>query len=99
MTTVQELPTIGDTSRDGLLQITDTTWDHNGTIKVTVRELIGQRWEDYPGGKEQVIRRARTLARSTLMHPEHTRSSRVLRTWFAEGCSHVTFAVSRNSRY
>lgn len=90
---------IGDMSRDGLLQITDTNWDHNGTLKVTVREMIGQRWEDYPGGRNNVIRRARTLARRALMYPEKTRSSEVVRTWFAEGSSHVTFAVSRNDRY
>lgn len=88
---------IGDTSRDGLLQITDTNWNHNGTLRVTVREMIGQRWEEYPGGRNNVIRRARTLARRALPHPERTRSSKVIRTWVAEGESHVTFAVSRNN--
>ena len=33
--------TIGDTSRDGTLHITDTAWDHNGGLRVTVVDLIG----------------------------------------------------------
>lgn len=90
--------TIGDYSRDGLLQITDTNWDSNGTLTVTVREMIGQYWEDYGHNLDSTIRRARTLARSAL--PEYTkgqtRSSRVVRKWHANGQSHVTFAVSRN---
>lgn len=90
--------TIGDYSRDGLLQITDTNWDSNGTMTVTIREMIGQHWEDYPQENNNVIRRARTLARSAL--PEYTkgqtRSSRVVRKWYANGQSHITFAVSRN---
>lgn len=87
---------IGDYSRDGLLQITDTHWDGNGTLNVTVRELVGQRWEEYPGNGKNVLRRARTLARGALVHPNKTRSSAIVRRWFANGCSHVTFAVSRN---
>lgn len=88
----------GDFSYDGMLQITDAAWDSNGTMMVTVREMIGQKWSEYPGGQDNVIRRARTLARRAL--PEYykgqTKSSKVTRTWFAEGGSHVTFAVSRN---
>lgn len=79
--------TIGDTNRDETLQITDTAWDHNGTMRVTVRELIGQRTIDIPA--------ARRLARTAIHHPDQTRSSRVLRSWFAEGSTHITFAVSR----
>lgn len=33
--------TIGDTTRDGLLEIMDTRWDSNGTMFVTIREKIG----------------------------------------------------------
>lgn len=88
---------IGDRSRDGLLEITGTSWDGYGTLTVTVRELVGQPWESYPGDG-LVIRRARTLARSAL--PEHydgeTRKSPEVRRWWADGCSHITFAVSRN---
>lgn len=69
--------TIRDRSRDGLLEITDTHWDHNGTMFVTVRELIGSGC--WVGGLP--VRR--------------TRSSRVVRRWSAQGCDHVTFAVSR----
>jgi hypothetical protein len=83
--------TIGDTTRDGLLQITDTSWDHNGTLRVTVRERIGSGcWE---GGLP--IERMRRLARRAIAHPHKTRSSRVVRRWHAQGCEHVTFAVSR----
>lgn len=86
--------TIGDRTRDGLLEITDTSWDYNGTLRVTVRELIGSGgWVDgFP------VARARRLARRALQHPETIRSSRVVRRWHHAGCEHVTFAVSRLSR-
>lgn len=84
--------TIGATSRDGLLQITDTSWDGNGTLRVTVRETVGG-MGSWPNGLP--IAAMRRLARRALMYPERTRSSRVLRTWYAEGTWHVTFAVSR----
>lgn len=91
----------GDMSRDGLLQITDARWNSNETMYVIVREMVGQKWSDYPGGQDNVIRRARTLARRALVEYStgQTRSSAVVRTWFAQGSSHVTFAVSRNDRY
>jgi hypothetical protein len=86
--------TIGARSRDGLLEITDTRWDGNGTLFVTVRELIGTGcWR---GGLP--IERMRRLARRALMYPERTRSSRVVRQWSAQGADHVTFAVSRLER-
>ncbi len=82
--------TIGATNPDGLVQITDTAWDSNGTMRVTVRELVGERsWST------SALSKARRLARRTLMYPEKTRSSRVIRTWHANGQMHVTFAVSR----
>ncbi len=83
--------TIGDRTRDGLLEITDTRWDSNGTLFVTVRELIGTGC--WTGGLP--IARMRRLARRALAHPDKTRSSRVVRRWSAQGCDHVTFAVSR----
>ena len=83
--------TIGDRSRDGLLEIADTNWDHNGTLRVTVRELIGTGC--WVGGLP--IRRMRTLARRALPYPEKTRSSRVIRRFSSGGCDFVTFAVSR----
>jgi len=86
--------TIGDRTRDGLLEITDTHWDHNGTLLVTVRELIGS--GGWTGGLP--LERMRRLARTALPHPEKTRSSRVVRQWSAQGCDHVTFAVSRLAR-
>ncbi len=82
--------TIGHRSPDNLLEIVDTRWDYNGTMFVTVRELIGT------GGwiKGFPLERARRLARRTL-DPDTIRSSRVVRRFTAEGCDHVTFAVSR----
>jgi hypothetical protein len=85
---------IGDQSRDGLVQITDTRWDHNGTLFVTVRELIGG--HAWTGGVP--IEKMRRLARRALPYPEKTRSSRLVRTWYAGGCDHATFAVSRLER-
>jgi hypothetical protein len=84
--------TIGDTSRDGLLQIVDTSWNHNGTMHVTVRELIGHHC--WIGGVP--IEKMRRLARRAIHHPDKTRSSRVVRKSYSEGCDYVTFAVSRN---
>lgn len=86
-------PETGDFSRNGLYQITDTNWDSNGTLKVTVRERIGER-----GITKARLEAMRRFARRAL--PEYskgqTRSARTVRTWFAQGCSHATFAVSRN---
>jgi hypothetical protein len=82
---------IGATTRDGLLEITDTRWDNNGTMFVTVRELIGTGcWVD-----GLPIARMRRLARRAINQPELTRTSRVVRQWSHGGCDHVTFAVSR----
>lgn len=85
---------IGSCSADGLLEIVDTRWDGNGTLYVTVRELIGG-FESWVVSRENVIRRMRRLARRAIMYPENTRSSRVTHVWKSNGCSHVTFAVSR----
>jgi hypothetical protein len=85
--------TIHDRTRDGLLEITDTNWDSNGTLRVTVRELLGGGWD---GGLP--IERMRRLARRALDHPERTRSSRVVHHFYEGGCEHVTFAVSRLPR-
>lgn len=82
---------IGDRSRDGLLEIVDTNWDYNGTLRVTVRELIGHNC--WIGGLP--IHRMRRLARRAIDHPDQTRSSRVIRKWVYRGCDYVTFAVSR----
>ena len=84
---------IGDYSRNGMYQIVDTSWDSNGTLRVTVRELYGLSMVG-PG----MIVAMRRLARRALMYPEKTRSSRVVREFHADGCTHVTFAVSRNER-
>lgn len=86
--------TIGDRTPDGLLEITDTRWDHNGTMFVTVRELIGTGcWR---GGLP--VARMRRLARRALSHPGDTRSSRVVNRFTSGGCDHITFAVSRLDR-
>ena len=89
---------IGTTSKDGLVQITDTSWDGNGTLLVTVRELIGG-FDGWIGGKARAVRKMRDFARRAL--PEYydgqTVSVKVIRTWTAQGGSHATFAVSRNA--
>ena len=87
--------TIGDTNRDGTLRIVDTAWDGNGTLRVTVEDLLG------PGGRVGGldVRAMRRLARKALMHPEKTRSARVIRKGCTPGCgcgrAVVTFAVTR----
>lgn len=82
--------TIGDTNRAGTLQIMDTAWDHNGTLRVTVR--------DNTYGIRDQTEAMRRLARRALQHPETIRSSRVIRRFTADGCPHITFAVSRLPR-
>lgn len=84
--------TIGDRSRNGLYEITDTNWDHNGTLRVTVRELIGEPVYRLDAKR---IRAMRDLARQAIDHPDKTRSARLIRTWYAQGGSHAAFAVSR----
>jgi len=86
--------TIGDTNRAGDLQIVDTQWDSNGTLRVTVRDLvgIGGRLEGVP------LEAMRKLARRAISHPEQTRSARTIRTFRAEGCDYATFAVTRLDR-
>lgn len=87
---------IGAYSRNGLYQITDTNWDNNGTLSVTVREMIGER--EMPKPRLEAMRR---FARRAL--PEYregqTKSAATVRTWFANGQSHATFAVSRLDHY
>ena len=84
--------TINDTNRDGTLQIMDTNWDNNGTLRVTVRDSVGT--GNRVGGVD--VPAMRRLARRALMYPELTRSSRVLRMFTADGCTWVTFLISRN---
>ena len=77
--------------QDPFIEITETHWNHNGTLYVTVRS------------DEEVdavrLRRMRRLARRALpeYRPGQTRSSRV--TSREDGTpAYVTFAVSRNER-
>lgn len=77
--------TIGDSSRDGMFQITDTAWDSNGTMNVTVRHLLDMSYHP------EFIRSMRRLARKAIHMPHLTRSSQVVKI----NGSSVTFAVSR----
>lgn len=90
--------TIGDRSRDGMLEIVDTQWDHNGTLRVTVREMLGRGPAGGTPAADLPIRVMRDLAKRALEHPEHTRSARLVRTFFADGQGFATFAVSRLER-
>ena len=85
--------TIGDTNRAGTLEITDTAWDSNGTMRVTVRELFGDHCWALPRAQQE--RAVRDFARRAISHPEKTRSARITRRWFAESTDHWTVAVSR----
>jgi hypothetical protein len=84
---------IGTRSRNGLYEITDTNWDSNGTMRVTVRELIGEK--ELPKSRVLAMRR---LARRAL--PEYrkgqTRKSPEVNRFFSGGSWGITFAVSRN---
>jgi hypothetical protein len=85
---------IGARNRAGDLVIADTAWDYNGTLRVTVRELVG-----LSGNEPLPIERMRRFARRALSHPETIRSSRLVRTDHNAGCGALaTFAVSRLER-
>lgn len=75
----------GDRSRDDMYMITDKSWDSNGTMRVTVRQLLDM--NHHP----EMIPAMRRFARRAIHHPDKTRSSRVV---FTSGSS-TTFAVSR----
>lgn len=92
MTTAIE---IGTFSNNGLYQITDTNWDSNGTLNVTVREMIGE--TAIPKARLEAMRKFARRA-LTEYHEGQTKSARTVRTWYAQGQSHATFAVSRNER-
>lgn len=98
MATEAHTLTVGDYNASGLAQITDTRWDSNGSLLVTVREMIGG-FDSWVGGKDHAIRIMRTLARRALTeyHEGQTKRSPLVRTWFADGQHHATFMVSRNS--
>lgn len=84
---------IGDTTRDGLFQIVDTNWNHDGGLRVTVREMIGGGGLDMPDA--EMVKRMRALARRAADHPEKTRSARVVNRFIGGGCIHITFNVSQ----
>lgn len=79
---------IGDRSKNDMYVLTDTNWDSNGTLRVTVRQLLDM--DHHP----EMIPAMRRFARRAIHHPDKTRSSRVLHS----NGSSTTFAVSRNER-
>ena len=79
---------IGDRSKNDMYVLTDTSWDSNGTLLVTVRQLLDM--SHHP----EMIPAMRRFARRALPYPETIRSSRVVHI---HGSS-VTFAVSRLER-
>lgn len=87
---------IGDFSRDGLLQLVDTHWDSNGTLTVSVREMVGG-FDSWIIGKPGVIRKMRRFAKRALpeYYPGQTKHCRLIRTYDFGGCDAATFAVSR----
>ena len=91
---------IGAVNRSGLAQIVDTRWDSNGTLTVTVREMIGG-FDSWIGGKARALRVMRDLARRALpeYHKGQTKGARLVRTFYADGGHYATFAVTRNERY
>jgi hypothetical protein len=88
---------IGDSNRDDTVRVSDTSWDGNGALTVTVREMIGG-YNGWIGGRDRALRAMRDTARRALMYPEKTRSTRLVREWYADGQNHATFAVSRLGR-
>jgi hypothetical protein len=81
--------TIGDSTRNGLYQITDTNL-HGDILQVTVRELIGE--HRLPVERLEAMRR---LARRAVERPETIVSARTVNQCFWQGSWHVTFAIVR----
>ena len=80
--------TIHDTNRDGTLEIADTNWDHNGTLRVTIRDL------SYILQSAKRERAARDLARQAL---DNAKSTHFVRRFIADGAMFTTFNVTRLS--
>lgn len=78
--------TIHDTNSDGTLEIADTNWDHNGSLRVTIRDL------EYILQSAKRELRARNLARQALDHAEGTH---FVRRFIADGAMFTTFTVTR----
>lgn len=88
--------TIGDKSADGLLQIVDTSWAADGSMHVTVRELIGG-FQGWALPERLVIERMRRHARkAAALRPETIKSSRLVRKFYAESCHYATFAIVKH---
>lgn len=85
---------IGTRSRNGLYEITDTNWDSNGTMRVTVRELIGEK--ELPKARIVSMRRLARRALPEYRQGQTRKSPEVNRVWH-NGSWHITFAVSRNN--
>lgn len=81
-------PTIGDFSRDGLLQIVDTSPQSDTCLRVTVREMIGGA-DGWVGGLP--VGRMRRLAKTAY---RGATGSHLVRRFHASGCDYVTFAVT-----
>ena len=84
---------IGEGSRDGVIQIVDTSWNSNGVLRVTVRELMGHNC--WTISHEQLTRKMRDVAKRAIMYPEKTRSAKKVNEFVHGGCQHMTFDVSR----
>lgn len=84
--------TIGDTTQDGLAQITDTRWEDTNTLYVTVRELIGQEVDP------SMYAKMRRLARRALAENTQDKTSRVVRKFWNGSSWSITFAVTRLPR-
>lgn len=81
--------TIGDRTKDGLIEITDTNWAGYSLMRVTVRELIGSKcWDKFP------LRRMRALASRAYPAPFTVRTARVVNRFASGGSDHVTFLLS-----
>ena len=87
---------IGLTSRNGLFQVMDINWDHNGSFRVAVRDTVGNDCLDM--SRERRIRAMRDLARRAVPMPWLTRHTRLAQERCACGCGQSIFVVSRLER-
>lgn len=87
--------TIGAYSRNGLYQIVDTDRDINSTITVTVRETSGE--TNLTPARLTAMRKF-ALRAVPEQYEGQVMSATTVRTWFSNGYSRATFAVSRQAQ-
>lgn len=82
----------GAASHDGLVQVVDTSWGTNGSVRVTVREFMGHDCWDI--SHERLTRKMRDIAKRSVVSTGKRISSKKVNEFVHYGCRNMTFEVS-----